>query len=280
MICHLCEKKTSEKIKTVDGIDIFECKRCYLAFVDQKKTNNLNSQKEYNFDRYKENGEKLRTRFKQIANKIQAYKKKGKILDVGAGYGLLSSILYEKGYEIFIIEPNNTAYYLKGKKIRHYRTPVEEFVSKSKTKYDVILLMDVIEHLKDPLTVLKKLRFHLNKKGIVVAQTPNYKSLMAKICKNWSWWMVSDHKFFFSTKSIHVLLKKAGFAVSELETYEDLHDFKKNLDGNFTFMQNSVFRKIIKGVLFVAFLPIYVGLRKILWKYHYGGLILTMASPV
>lgn len=29
----------------------------------------------------------------------------------------------------------------------------------------------------------------LNENGFLIIQTPNYQSLMAKICKNWSWWM-------------------------------------------------------------------------------------------
>ncbi|MBI3366788.1 class I SAM-dependent methyltransferase [Candidatus Roizmanbacteria bacterium] len=275
MICQVCSKKNIQKIKTIQGVDIFECKNCYLAFLDQRKTLKFDPQNEYNLEKYKENEAKLRRQFEKITDKIYRYKKRGKVLDIGAGYGLLSSILLKKGYEIEIIEPISESYYLRGKKIKHYRGTVEKFLSRNKTKYNIILLIDLIEHLKNPLVVLKKLRMFLNRDGIIVIQTPNYKSLMARICINWSWWMVSDHKFFFSPRSIRLLVQKAGFSISNLNTFEDIHDFKKNLDGNFTSIKNPFMRKMTKGFMYTCFFPLYFLFRKIIWVFAYGGLILA-----
>lgn len=202
------------------------------------------------------------------------------MLDVGAGYGLLSSILYTKGYEVEIVEPEHSSYYLRGRKFKHYKTTIEEFLHNQKSKYDIIIMMDVIEHLKDPLKILKQLKSFLNKDSIIVIQTPNYKSLMANLCINWSWWMVSDHKFFFSPNSMRLFFKKAGYTVSGLETYEDIEDFKKNLDGNFASIRTSLVRKLIKGLFYSVFSPFYIFFRNILWRFHYGGLIFTIASPV
>ncbi len=276
MICQLCKKRVKEKMKTVDGIDIFECQECQLGFVDQTNRNNLDPQQEYNLEGYKENERSFRVRFGKLIEKIYGYKKTGKVLDVGAGYGLLSSMLYDKGYAIDIVEPTNILHYLRGKKNKHHKTTIEKFCSRRKIKYDIILLMDTIEHFKDPFSVLRKLHSVLNRKGIIVIQTPNYRSLMAKLCINWSWWMVSDHKFFFSPRSTRLLLQKAEFTVDFFSTYEDFYDFKKNLDGNFTMIENSFTRKITKGFYFTFFFPLYMLLRKIFWFYGYGGLILTI----
>lgn len=277
MICQLCKKKNIQKIKTVKGVDIFECKECQFAFVDQRKVVNLNPQEEYDLKSYRENENRFRERFRKFVGKIHEYKKSGRVLDVGAGYGLLSSMLYEKEYEVDIVEPMNKLYYLKEKRIKHNKITIEEFFSMAKTKYDIVLLMDVIEHLKDPLQILSRLRSILNKKGIVVIQTPNYESLMAKLCINWSWWMVSDHKFFFSPRSIRSMLQKAGFSILHLSTYEDIYDFKKNLDGNFTSIENPFIRKITKGFFFAFFFPLYMLFRKIIWLLGYGGLIVTIS---
>ncbi len=276
MICHVCRKKNIRKIKTVKGVDIFECRNCQLAFVDQAKKNTLDPQEEYSLEGYRENEEQFRTRLGKLVERIYEYKRTGNILDVGAGYGLLSSMLYDKGYNIEIIEPMNEPYYLKGKKIRHYKTSIEEFLLRTKSKYDIILLMDVIEHLKDPLKTLSKLKKILHRKGIIVIQTPNYKSLMARICKNWSWWMVSDHKFLFSPKSIRLLVEKAGFFISEIGTHENTYDFKKNLDGNFTLIENSFIRKISKALFYSCFFSLYFLFRKAIWLLGYGGLIVTI----
>lgn len=276
MICQLCMKKNIQKIKTVRDVDIFECRDCQLAFVDQRRINILNPQEEYDLQSYRENQNRFCERFEKLIEKIHKYKKSGRVLDVGAGYGLLSSMLYEKGYDIDIIEPVNIPYYLKGKKIKQYKTTIEDFLSRNKAQYDIIFMMDVIEHLSKPLKILPYLRRSLNKNGIIIIQTPNYKSVMARICKNWSWWMVSDHKFFFSPRSIKLLFQKAGFDISHVSTYEGLYEFKKNLDGNFSSIQNPFIRKITKGLFYLAFFPFYFIFKKIIWRFGYGGLIVVL----
>jgi hypothetical protein len=69
MICQLCKRKNIRKLKTVEGIDIFECKNCQLGFIDPKETANLNPHKEYSLKGYKENESKLRLRFEKLAEK-------------------------------------------------------------------------------------------------------------------------------------------------------------------------------------------------------------------
>ena len=115
-------------------------------------------------------------------------------------------------------------------------------------------MMDVLEHFRNPLSNLKKAKSLLKKDGILVIQTPNYKSLMARICRDWAWWMVENHKFFFSPKSIKLLLEKVGIKIEYFFTYEDFKDFKKNLDGNFSNIKNDLPRKIFKAIFFTFLL--------------------------
>ena len=138
--------------------------------------------------------------------------------------------------------------------------------------------MDVIEHLENPLVNLKKLKLLLAPGGILIIQTPNYKSLMARICKDWAWWMIEDHKFFFSPKSLQKILYKAGFKSEYFMTYEDWYDFKKNLDGNFTGIKNNPLKKLIKGLFFSLFFPFYFLFRKMIWRLGYGGLMFVIAK--
>ena len=47
---------------------------------------------------------------------------------------------------------------------------------KIRTKFDYILFSHVIEHLKNPIFVLKKLRTILKKNGTLLIETPNFDS--------------------------------------------------------------------------------------------------------
>src|SRR3989344_260813 len=284
MRCQLCESQTEKIYKVIRKSKIYECSLCQLAFIDQKvltvtKLLKDDTSELYNFENYKKDEGRLRKRFKKLTVKITAHKKSGSVLDVGAGFGLFSSELNKTGdFNFDLIEPGLKLRYVGKLEKKIYPLNFEKF--KAGRKYDIILMMDVLEHYINPLKNLEKAKRLLKKEGILVIQTPNYKSLMASICRDWAWWMVEDHKFFFSPKSLRLILEKAGFGSQHLMTYEDREDFKKNLDGNFVKIKNHFLRAVIKGVYFTIFFPIYFVARNMLWRLNYGGLIFVIADKV
>ncbi len=298
MICPLCLKVEARRLKIEKGVEIFECVGCKLGFVKKENTISSRSYQDgkglelYDFAGYKREEEKLTKRFERLVKIILEYKKSGSVLDVGAGFGLFSSILVKNGrYQVDIIEPNVELFYLREVPHDLYKISLEKFLKltklgdrgglsmrKQKKLYDLIILLDVIEHLENPIECLRKLRLHLVPRGILVIQTPNYKSLMARICKKWAWWMIEDHKYFFSPKSIKLILKKAGFKELYFSTYEDWEDFRINLDGNFEDVKNKLLRKILKATFVSLFIPTYFVIRNLSWKAGRGGLIFVIAK--
>ncbi len=208
---------------------------------------------------------------------IQKYKNKGKVIDIGGGFGLFSSILNNlSSYEVEILEPYLETKYAKDIKV--YKKSFEEFIKKNTYKYNIVIALDVIEHFQKPILTLQKIAGLMSENAILVIQTPNYQSLMAKLCKQWSWWMVEDHKFMFSPNSIKLMLNKTGYKIRYFSTYEDLYDFKKNMDGNFANIDISIIRKLLKGIFFGLFIPFYILARKTIWRLELGGLIFLIAE--
>mgnify|MGYP001610888926 CR=1 FL=1 len=265
-------------MKVVDGVCIYECENCQLGFVDQKKIIKKNLDNLYQFKEYKKEEKMITGRLGQIIETIIKYKYSGSVLEIGSGHGLLSSLLLKKGnYTLDIVEPYLAPHYLLGKTFKHHKTELNNFLKGNKKKYDLIIIFDVIEHLEDPFISLHKLKNTLKKGGVLVIQTPNYQSLMQYITKKWSWWMIEDHKWFFTPNSLQKALKITGLKEIYNHTYEDWIDFKKNLDGNFTHLKNSIIRKIVKVIFFTIFIPFYFLTRHFFWKAGKGGLLLVIA---
>ena len=174
-------------------------------------------------------------------------------------------MLCKAEYSVDVLEPTVTPHYLLDLPVKIYKQNLEEFTKNTKNKYDVIILYDVLEHVDFPQKTITQFEKLLNNKGIVLIQTPNYLSLMAKIVKNWSWWMVDDHRYFFSKKSLNLLFSNKNWTSVFFKTYEEWPDFKKNLDGNFT-------DKIHKAVFFGWFIPFYFLFKRLIWELGYGGL--------
>jgi 2-polyprenyl-3-methyl-5-hydroxy-6-metoxy-1,4-benzoquinol methylase len=277
--CIVCQSKNIKKFKKIDGEDIYRCGDCDLGFLLERNHKKENLDSFYNFKEYQKEEEKLKKRFIKLIKIIKNFKKRGRVLDVGAGFGLFAYLLNnEKNFTVDVIEPQLPVKYLTNKKTKIFRQSFEEFLTKQKTKYDLITMVDVLEHFNNPFENLKKTALILKDDGILVIQTPNYNSLMAKICKNWSWWMVEDHKYFFSPSSLKYFLKKVGYRLIYLKTYEDLIDFKKNLDGNFIKIENSFLRRLAKLLFLSAFFPFYFLFRIFFWYFGFGGLIFVLAK--
>ena len=81
--------------------------------------------------------------------------------------------------------------------------------------FDVILLLNLIEHVSDPLAVLTKARALLAPTGVLVIKTPNYRSLDARIFRrrNWGGYHCPRHWVLFTRASFERVARAAGLRV-------------------------------------------------------------------
>lgn len=100
-----------------------------------------------------------------------------KVLDIGAGNGILACVLKETHKNLVIdgIEPDSYAVVLAR---RHYRNVYSGFAQDfldqiSAEDYDFIVLADVIEHIFDPYSFLKELILRISAKTKIIISVPN-----------------------------------------------------------------------------------------------------------
>ncbi len=105
-----------------------------------------------------------------------------------------------------------------------------------KGSFDCIVFADVLEHLVDPLSVLKKLKPCLKDGGTLVASIPNVQFLGVVnhlIEGNWTYQkegiLDETHLRFFTFKEIKKLIEAAGFEITQID--ETLDPQYKNFEG-------------------------------------------------
>ncbi len=84
--------------------------------------------------------------------------------------------------------------------------------------FDIVNMSHVIEHLSDPVLVLRRINKITKPSGRLIISTPNFDSISAKIFKKF--WYALDtprHLFIFNKRTITALLNKTGFAVEKIE---------------------------------------------------------------
>jgi 2-polyprenyl-3-methyl-5-hydroxy-6-metoxy-1,4-benzoquinol methylase len=92
---------------------------------------------------------------------------------------------------------------------------IETFESES--RFDVAMLLNLIEHVDDPGRVLRKLAGMLNPHGMLLVKTPNWDALDARIFRNanWAGYHCPRHWVLFTKESFSALAKDSGFEVAE-----------------------------------------------------------------
>ena len=199
--------------------------------------------------------------------KIQHYSLGGKLLDVGAGKGEFLSIARKKGFMVQGFEPSKEFCDFANREfgVNVHCGDLYTFIKKidAEERFDVISLFHVLEHVKDPNTLLTELRPMLSSNGICYIEVPNADALLLKVVdkiyrvigKSWSSRLSPLHPPFhsigYTSKSIRILLENSGFNVKEILTFSGKnrgHQIDKRFGS---------FKRILRGgfVRFFDFLP-------------------------
>ncbi len=171
-----------------------------------------------------------------------------KILDLGSGAGLLGKRLLQRGAEEVVgIEIDyqaceearqNLSQVISGD-IEDIDLPFEE------KSFDCIIFADVLEHLKDPLSVLKRLKKYLADTGVVIASIPNVRYFcVINMLVNGRWEYEDSgildrtHLRFFTKKEMEMLFSEAGFeitGISESSLHPKYYELNGSAQGNISF---------------------------------------------
>lgn len=114
---------------------------------------------------------------KKIQNKKRLRDKT--VLDIGCGYGSLTSLLYEKGANVYATEIDEKKLTFAKKKLSD--TPIklfpvtDESLPFNNDMFDVVMLFDVIEHVTDPGKMMREVKRVTKKHGLIYVEfTPFY----------------------------------------------------------------------------------------------------------
>jgi methionine biosynthesis protein MetW len=146
--------------------------------------------------------------------------KSGSVLDIGCGDGLLLEHLKNNGLVVSGIDISSTAINIcKERGLDCIHGDISERLPFEDNLYDDVLLIDVLEHLFQPLDVLKEAE-RVSKKYVLIS-VPNFVSLPARIQvflgnvpENNT--PRDGHVYFMTLSVINSLLEKAGLKTEEI----------------------------------------------------------------
>jgi len=243
-ICSVCEKKIDTYkefyFETTDYIseetfDIIKCRGCGVLYTDpcpqKEEMGNYYPEEAYYGS---QSGERLISILEELnkgiallkVRKISRYKKKGVILDLGCGRGLLLSMLKARGWNCFGVEQSDELIRFITEKygIEMRKEDPEEWDFPEK-KFDIVYIYHVLEHIPYPDEVLKEVRKIIKDDGILMVGVPSTSSIQFKISRSkWYHLDVPRHMVHFNISNLTRLLEKYGFTVISTKDYSVQHD--------------------------------------------------------
>lgn len=215
--CAVCKNKNTVIFAKTKNRSLIFCKKCKIIYVSDEKKKRLIPESKF-FKEYLNLEKNFRECFKRYLIKIYKYKVKGKLLDIGSGAGFFLSEAKMSGWEVSGIEASKSSAKFASKKgFKIYNSTIEKAKVKTNS-YDAVTMFQLIEHLEDPVKVLKKANTLLKKNGIIVISTPNRESLLGKLMnKKWFGYYNDEHLFVFDKESLRNILEETGFKVLSIE---------------------------------------------------------------
>lgn len=95
------------------------------------------------------------------------------VLDVGGGEGYLSSALVQDGYRVTCLAKPGSVADDFPPTVALVETDLDACLPSAKCTFDAIICGDVLEHLRNPSTVLAWLRTQLREGGLLIVSVPN-----------------------------------------------------------------------------------------------------------
>jgi 2-polyprenyl-3-methyl-5-hydroxy-6-metoxy-1,4-benzoquinol methylase len=142
-----------------------------------------------------------------------------KILDIGSGPGGLATELRKKGCDVTVVDEH--APLMIGGDVKVIQQDLDDPPRYDPKEYDVLLMLDIVEHLRDPELFLERLRSKLDhdpKKVIVT--TPNVAFVVQRVMLatgqfNYGTAGILDrtHSRLFTFRSLRHLLRDAGLRI-------------------------------------------------------------------
>lgn len=282
MSCDLCGENISKKLCDLGMTTLFQCEECGLMYrhpiptkEELKNYYSAGYYQEYGFREYAQRKHHIiKYRFEPILNFFKTEALKGenklnlKILDLGCALGFFIELVKKQGWEAKGVEFSEDAaqYAKKELGLEVYTGSIEE-VGFPSASFDVVTMLDVLEHVVSPNKILKEVNRILKREGLILATVPNVSGAEARGTKGLTNYLFAEgHLFNFPHQTLKRLFNINGFKIIKVTS---MSIPKRGLDYE------------VPKKLFPQIKAIYRRINRFIWNNSMqGGLILLIAKKI
>lgn len=151
---------------------------------------------------------------------IQELGPKGRLLDMGCGGGYFLQAAQEGGWSAVGLEPwpDSARQAARGRHIRVIAGRLEQPPLAARS-FDLVTMLDVLEHLVNPRECLERARSLLAPGGFLMVETPNMVGWLTRLLgSRHPFVRPPEHLLYFTPSSLRLLLEQTGFRCRHFQT--------------------------------------------------------------
>lgn len=209
------ELKSNQKFSAAKAVpskdQIAKCNECGLVMVNPQPLEEevVKGYAEGHEQGYVSQEKQRMVTFKKCLKEVEKFCDKGKILDMGCASGFFVKVAEDAGWQATGVEPNQWMVNWGRKK---YGINLKQGTLKDvKGGFDVITMWDVLEHTSNPKQQLRLANEKLVEGGYLFVNIPDFGSIFSKILKRKWWFVLSNHLYYFTPRTLTEMLQKTGF---------------------------------------------------------------------
>ena len=227
VVCNLCQGTDTKPFAERDGLQVVQCASCGLVYVNPRRDaehifQHYNSGQSSRIQYYLDVEIADRRTFAEVLDLADRLAPgRGALLDIGPNVGACLMLARERGWHTHGVEINaEAARYCREQRDLDVISGVLEPQTYAENSFDIVLMGDVIEHLRDPLDLMRLVHRVLKPGGAVIISTPNIAGWAGRLLQI----KPEEHLYYFAPATIEQLLRKARLDVVGVKCLDRYHN--------------------------------------------------------
>lgn len=218
--CVICGSSNLSPLPKYQEVKLCKCNNCDLVFSQRKIGNDELTEFYTNlYQRTNYFSPITAKRYEELLDTFEPFRKTNKILDVGCGCGFFLEVAKEKGWEVYGTEFADNVVEECSLKGFNMQLGSLENVQFENDMFDIIVSIEVIEHLIDPKATVSEMYRIVRPGGCVYITTPNFNSLLRyKMGPKYDVIRFPLHLIYFTPKTLQGLFSQIGFTSKNVFT--------------------------------------------------------------